>query len=202
LRELIGILRGVKPAEVEAVCEVIIDAGITKIEVPLNSPDPLNSIALIAKRFSKHAILGAGTVLSVENVNDVYDAGGTLIVSPNCNPSVIQATKEHSMQSYPGVFTATECFAALGAGADGLKLFPASVLGVDGLKALRAVVPSDVAFYGVSGISAEEFGVWRKAGIMGFGIGSNLYKPEMDITTIARNARNLVAAYDACNDLT
>ena len=135
MRELIGILRGVKPAEVETVCEVLLSAGIAKIEVPMNSPDPLHSISLLAKRYSADALIGAGTVLSTENVNDVSNAGGTFIVSPNCNNGVIKATKVNAMLSYPGVFTASECFSAMDAGADGLKLFPASVMGIDGLKA-------------------------------------------------------------------
>lgn len=198
MREIIGILRGVKPAEVESVCEVLISAGIAKIEVPMNSPDPLQSISLLAKRYSSDALIGAGTVLSAENVNDVSNAGGTFIVSPNCNTSVIEAAKSNAMLSYPGVFTASECFSALDAGADGLKLFPASVLGIDGLKALRAVVPADVAFYGVSGISAEHFAAWIAAGLTGFGIGSNLYKPGLSIDTIRANAIELVTAYDAC----
>jgi len=197
LRELIGILRGIKPSEVEAVCEVIISAGIKKLEVPLNSPDPLESISIMAKCYSTDALIGAGTVLSMENVNDVRNAGGAFIVSPNCNTEVIQATKVNGMLSYPGVFTASECFSALDAGADGLKLFPASLLGIDGLKALRAVMPANVVFYGVSGISPEEFGSWRKAGITGFGIGSSLYKPGMDIQTVRSNAIKLVNAYDA-----
>jgi len=202
LRELIGILRGVKPSEVESVCDVILAAGITRIEVPLNSPDPFTSISLLAKRYNvDDAHIGAGTVLSVANVIDVHRAGGTFVVSPNCNTDVIQATKTNGMQSFPGVFTASECFSALDAGADGLKIFPASVLGTEGVKALRAVIPEDVALYGVSGISAEAFGEWREVGITGFGIGSNLYKTGMDIDTVRNNAIQLVNAYDACVDL-
>lgn len=201
MRELIAILRGVKPVEVEEIAEAVFSAGITKIEVPLNSPDALDSIGRLVKRYGNTAVIGAGTVLSVESVNDVYNAGGKLIVSPNCNTDVIKATKANGMISYPGVFTATECFSALHAGADGLKLFPASVLGVDGLKALRAVLPPTIPVYGVSGISAEEFGIWQKAGITGFGIGSNLYKPGMDINSVRTNATSLVTAYDACMKL-
>jgi len=198
VRELIGILRGVKPSEVEAICEVVFRAGIAKIEVPLNSPEALDSISIIAKLYSNDAIIGAGTVLDVSSVNDVHSAGGTMVVSPNCNIDVINVTKANGMFSYPGVFTASECFSALDAGADGLKLFPASVLGLDGLKALRAVIPADVAIYGVSGIGATDFANWRKAGITGFGIGSNLYKPGMDIQQVRSNAIELVTAYDAC----
>jgi len=201
LRELIGILRGIKPAEVEAVCDVIFSAGISKIEVPLNSPEPFESISKLARRFGKDALVGAGTVLSVENVHDVHSAGGVLVVSPNCNTEVIRATKAKGMLSYPGVFTATECFSALSAGADGLKFFPASVLGIDGFKALTAVLPTDIATYGVSGIGADEFASWRDAGITGFGIGSNLYKPGLEIEQVRANALALVSAYDACTNL-
>lgn len=200
MRELIGILRGVKPAEVEAVCEVVLSAGITKIEVPLNSPDALNSVALIAKRYGNDALIGAGTVLSTNAVEAVHIAGGVFIVSPDCNTDVIKTTKSIGMLSYPGVFTATECFAALQAGADGLKLFPASVLGIDGFNALRAVLPADVAYYGVSGIKAEDFKRWFDSGMVGFGIGSNLYKPGMDLDKVRENAVDLVAAYDACTN--
>lgn len=201
MRELIAILRGVMPVDVEEVGEAVFSAGISKIEVPLNSPDALDSISRLVKCYGNTAVIGAGTVLSVESVNDVYSAGGKLIVSPNCNTDVIKATKANGMISYPGVFTATECFSALHAGADGLKLFPASVLGVDGLKALRAVLPINVPIYGVSGISAEEFEIWQKAGITGFGIGSNLYKPGMDTSSVRANAASLVTAYDACMKL-
>lgn len=198
MRELIAILRGVEPQEVESIADVIYDAGIHKIEVPLNSPEPYDSIERLATRFGSRALIGAGTVLRVEEVQQVADAGGQIIVSPNCNVGVIAATKNAGMLSYPGVFTASECFQALEAGADGLKLFPASVLGIDGLKALRAVLPAHVAYYGVSGINAAEFHAWKGAGMTGFGIGSNLYKAGMDSVAVKHNAIQLVEAYDAC----
>ncbi len=197
MRELIAITRGVKPDEVERIGEVIINAGISKIEVPLNSPNPFDSIERLVKQFGNEAVVGAGTVLSVHEVKDVHNAGGTIVVSPNCNPAVINSTIEHGLASYPGVFTATECFAAIEAGATGLKLFPASVLGVDGLSALKAVVPSAVPFYGVSGIGIAEFARWISAGITGFGIGSNLYKAGMSPDLVALHASDIVAAYDA-----
>jgi len=196
VRELIAIIRGVTPAEVEQIAEVVYEAGISKIEVPLNSPDPLESIRLLAKQFGSDALIGAGTVLSVKQVKDVRDAGGNIVVSPNCNTSVIAACKANGLLSYPGVFTATECFSALAAGATGLKLFPASVLGVDGLKALKAVVPAEIPFYGVSGIGVTDYAAWHLAGITGFGIGSNLYKPGMSVEQVAANALEIVAAYD------
>lgn len=197
MRELIAIIRGVTPSEVEQVAEVVYNAGISKIEVPLNSPNALDSISILAKQFGTNAVIGAGTVLSVKQVEDVRDAGGCLIVSPNCNTSVIAASRSNGLLSYPGVFTATECFTALEAGATGLKLFPASVLGVDGLKALKAVVPTEVPFYGVSGIDVTDYAAWHSAGITGFGIGSNLYKPGMSVEQVAANAIKIVAAYDA-----
>lgn len=196
MRELIAIIRGVKPSDVEKVGEAIFKAGIEKIEVPLNSPEPFNSIGLLARQFGQDAVIGAGTVLTVQNVHDVHNAGGTIIVSPNCNVDVIKASRAHGLLSYPGVFTATECMAALDAGASGLKLFPASVLGVNGLKALKAVVPNEVPFYGVSGIGSADFSLWRSAGITGFGIGSSLYKPGMSLEQITANAHDIVAAYD------
>jgi len=200
LREIIAILRGVKSGEVERIAEVLVKAGIDKIEVPLNSPDPLKSIGILAKGFGHHAHVGAGTVLSVQQVHDVHNAGGTVVVSPNCNVDVIKASRLNGQLSYPGVFSATECFAAIDAGASGLKLFPASVLGVDGLKALKAVVPADVPFYGVSGIGSADFSLWRSAGITGFGIGSSLYKPGMSSDQVALHAQDIVSAYDAAFD--
>lgn len=197
MRELIAIFRGIRPTEVERVSEVVYEAGISKIEVPLNSPEPFESISLLAKQFGTNAIVGAGTVLNVQQVQSVHDAGGTIVVSPNCNTAVIAATRANGLLSYPGVFTASECFSALEAGATGLKLFPASVLGVDGLKALKAVVPKEVPFYGVSGIGATDFASWRLAGITGFGIGSNLYKPGLSLEEVSANAVEIVAAYDA-----
>jgi 2-dehydro-3-deoxyphosphogalactonate aldolase len=194
---LIAILRGVQTAEAADMAKALVDAGITQIEVPLNSPTPFASITAMKDAVGDTAIIGAGTVLSTDDVGRVRDAGGELIVSPNCDQRVIMATKAAGMASWPGVMTPTECFAALKAGADGLKIFPAGLLGPDGIKAIRAVLPTGTQVYAVGGAGADNFRLWMDATADGFGIGSALFKPGFSVTEVADRAKGMVAAYKA-----
>lgn len=196
-RELVAILRGVTPTDVIAIGECLIEVGITQIEVPLNSPQPLQSIELLAKRWSDSALLGAGTVLTVEQVQQVADVGGKLIISPHCDGSVIKHSKALGLISLPGVMTATECFQALHAGADGLKFFPAFLLGTQGLQALKAVLPKNTRCYAVGGVGEADFANWFKAGVTGFGMGTALYRPGDNVAHVREKAQRIVAAYDA-----
>jgi 2-dehydro-3-deoxyphosphogalactonate aldolase len=195
-RPIIAILRGLQPAEAVNVGHALIESGIDKIEVPLNSPDPLNSIESLASSFGDQALIGAGTVLTPEQVEAVSQVGGKLIVSPNYDAEVIVRSVALNMQSWPGVYTPTEAFAALKAGATGLKLFPGVTAGPSGLAALRPVLPSGTLVYAVGGAGPENFAEWIKAGADGFGIGSALFKPGMSVAEIAGQAKRIVAAYD------
>jgi len=195
-RPLIAILRGIERREAADVAAALIDAGIDRIEIPLNSPDPFESIGRMAEVHGTEALIGAGTVLTAEQVAHVYRVGGKLVVSPNCDRNVIKATKVLGMQSFPGVLTPTECFNALKWGSDGLKVFPAFQMGQNGLKALRAVLPSETEVYMVGGVGPENFADWLKAGANGFGLGSSLYKPGDKVADIAAKAKDIVAAWD------
>ena len=192
---LIAILRGLTPAEAPAIGKVLVDAGFSTIEVPLNSPDPLDSIAQLSAAFGDDVLVGAGTVLTVADVEAVAAAGGKLIVSPNCNTEVIKRTKALGMQSWPGIFSPTEAFAALDAGADGLKLFPGNMAGPSGLAALRAVLPKGTPVYAVGGAGPDNFAEWIAASADGFGIGSALYKSGLTADEVATRAAAIVTAY-------
>lgn len=196
-REIIAILRGVTPDEAIPIADALVEAGITRIEVPLNSPDPFDSIGKMLEAHGNRAMIGAGTVLDVQAVERLHEMGAHMVVSPDANASVIVATKQAGMMSFPGVMTPTECFSALHAGADGLKLFPASLLGLEGLKAIGAVLPKGTKTYAVGGVGPDNFADWFAAGITGFGIGSALFKPGMPMADVASRAADMVAAYDA-----
>ena len=191
---LVAILRGVTPDAVEAIGEALVDAGFSLIEVPLNSPDPLTSIARLVRRLGDRAVIGAGTVLTTDHVAQVREAGGRLIVSPNTNTDVIAASAAAGMLSLPGYATPSEAFAALAAGAHGLKLFPAEAASPAVLKAQRAVLPRGVPMFVVGGITPDTMAPWRAAGADGFGLGSALYKPGDDAATVRAAADRFVAA--------
>jgi 2-dehydro-3-deoxyphosphogalactonate aldolase len=196
-RKIIAILRGITPAEAAPITEALIEAGITSIEVPLNSPDPFTSIKQMVDAFGQTALIGAGTVLNPDDVQRLHQIGAGMVVSPDCNPRVIVATKQAGMKSFPGVMTPTECFTALRNGADWLKLFPGSLIGPEGLKAIKAVLPPGTETYAVGGAGPSNFADWRAAGVDGFGIGSALYKPGASVAEIKTRAAEIVAAYDA-----
>lgn len=195
---LIAILRGLTPAEAPDVGAALVDAGFSLLEVPLNSPEPLRSIEALRARCPQ-ALVGAGTVLNAEQVRAVHGAGGQLIVSPNFNAEVVQASAQQGLISLPGVLTPTEAFGALTAGATGLKLFPAELASPAVVKALLAVLPAGTPLMPVGGISPDNMAAWRAAGSAGFGIGSALYKPGKAATQVHADAQRFVAAWrQAC----
>ena len=192
-----AILRGVKPDEIEAIGEVLVEAGITIIEVPLNSPQPFDSIRRLAARHGAHALIGAGTVLEPSDVVRVKDANGRLIVAPSFDADVVRAAKIAGLEALPGVMTPSEGFAALKAGADALKLFPAEIIPPVVFKAWRAVFPANTLLLAVGGVGVENIATYRDAGASGYGIGSALYKPGRPAAEIGPLARALVAAAKA-----
>jgi 2-dehydro-3-deoxyphosphogalactonate aldolase len=190
---LVAILRGITPAEAVAVGQVLVDAGFRVIEVPLNSPDPLASISALAHAFPQ-AIVGAGTVLRRQQVGPVQAAGGRLVVAPNFDAAVVQESIALGLACLPGVATPTEAFAALDAGATGIKLFPAELISPAAVKAMRAVLPTDALLLPVGGITPANMAAYRDAGANGLGIGSALYKPGMTVDEVARQARAFIDA--------
>jgi 2-dehydro-3-deoxyphosphogalactonate aldolase len=195
-RSLVAILRGIHPDEILPAVDMLIEAGFTAIEVPLNSPDPFRSIGQAARRAPENCLIGAGTVLTVEDVERLNGAGGRLLVSPNIVPAVIERACRYGMVSMPGVMTPTEAFAALDAGASALKFFPAGVLGAKGIAAIKAVLPAGTEIGAVGGVSERNFAEYAAVGVRTFGLGSSLYKPGMTPAEIGVRARAAVEAYD------
>jgi 2-dehydro-3-deoxyphosphogalactonate aldolase len=194
-RSLVAILRGLKPEEAEEVAAAVFEAGIEAIEVPLNSPDPFRSIEMIVRALP-NGLIGAGTVLTAEQVERLRGAGGRLLVSPNIDAAVMTQATRYGLVTMPGVFTPTEAFQALGLGASALKFFPASVLGPAGIAAMRAVLPADAVVGVVGGVTEADFLAYGKVGVHTFGLGSSLYKPGMSATDVGARARTAVKAWD------
>lgn len=191
---LVAILRGIRPDEAEPVGDALAAAGLRVVEVPLNSPDPFDSIARLARRFGGTMLVGAGTVMRAADVDRVEGAGGRLIVTPHADPAIVRAAKARGLLAVPGFFTPAEAFSLLDAGADALKLFPAEGGSPAMLRALRAVLPTGTMVLPVGGIDATNLAAWRTAGAAGFGIGSALYKPGDDAATVAAKAGALLKA--------
>lgn len=195
-RGLVAILRGLKPDEAEAVGAAVFEAGIEAIEVPLNSPEPFRSIETLKRLLPKSALIGAGTVLTPEQVDLLAQAGGSLLVSPNIDASVMKRAAHHGMVTMPGVFTPTEAFQAIALGASALKFFPASVMGPKGIAAIRAVLPADARVGAVGGVSEKDFADYAKVGVRTFGLGSSLYAPGMSAGDVRSRAEAAVKVYD------
>jgi 2-dehydro-3-deoxyphosphogalactonate aldolase len=195
-RGLVAILRGLKPEEALDVGQVVFDAGIEAIEVPLNSPDPFRSIEILARALPR-ALVGGGTVVWAKDVDRLNDAGGRLLVSPNIDAEVMGRAGMHKMVTMPGVLTPTDAFLALRLGASALKFFPASVLGPGGISAIRAVLPKETQVGVVGGVSEVDFAAYAKVGVQLFGLGSSLYKPGMSAADVSERARAAVAGWDA-----
>ncbi|MGI9402310.1 MAG: 2-dehydro-3-deoxy-6-phosphogalactonate aldolase [Rhizobiaceae bacterium] len=200
-RDLVAILRGIEPHETRDIVAALADAGFEAIEIPLNSPDAFNSVEIAAKAFGSECLIGAGTILTVEEVRRVNDAGGKLFVSPNTQPDVIRSAASCGMVCMPGVFTPTEALSALDAGASGLKFFPATVLGPVGISNIQAILPKGTVIAAVGGVGEANFGDYAKVGIRAFGLGSSIYKPGASALEIAKKARSVISAYDISFDV-
>ncbi|WOH66685.1 2-dehydro-3-deoxy-6-phosphogalactonate aldolase [Bradyrhizobium sp. BWA-3-5] len=195
-RPLVAILRGIRPEETADIVSVLIDSGMTAIEIPLNSPEPFRTIEIAVKRAPAGTLIGAGTVLTIDDVARLHDVGGRLMVSPNVDPEIIAGARARGMVTMPGVFSPTEALLAAKSGASSLKFFPASVLGAAGITAIRAVLPADLMIAAVGGVSDTNFADYTKAGITAFGLGSSLYKPGMTAAQVADRAKATIEAYD------
>ncbi|MBX3598359.1 MAG: 2-dehydro-3-deoxy-6-phosphogalactonate aldolase [Rhizobiaceae bacterium] len=196
-RNIIAILRGLSPDAAVEYGKALFDAGIEAIEVPLNSPDPFLSIERLVAALPKSALLGAGTVLTPAQVDRLHEAGGTLLVSPNIDASVMSRAAEHRMVTMPGVFTPTEALQALALGASALKFFPAIALGAKGISAIKAVLPADAIVGAVGGVSEKDFAEYAQVGVKAFGLGSSLFTPSLTVSDVAERAKAAVAAYDS-----
>lgn len=192
---LVAILRGIKPEETAPIINELLEAGLRAIEIPLNSPDPFNSIEIVAKMAPSDALIGAGTVLTVEDVKRLDSVGGKLMVSPNVDVEVITAAREKGMVTLPGVLTPTEALLAAKAGATGLKFFPASILGPSGISAIMAILPKNLMIAAVGGVSDQNFSDYFKIGVKAFGLGSSLYKPGMSAKDVRERADTTIRAY-------
>jgi 2-dehydro-3-deoxyphosphogalactonate aldolase len=195
---LVAILRGVQPVDAESICSALQRAGVCIVEVPLNSPSPLESIAILSQVFGSRMLIGAGTLTDPSQVGEVAAAGGRLIVTPHADTAIVRAAKQAGLFAVPGFFNPTEAFALLQAGADAIKLFPAEVLGPPMLKALRAVLPKSAIVIPVGGVGPDQVAPWMAAGALGLGVGSSVYKPGEDAPMVEAKARALVAAVRAC----
>lgn len=197
---LVAILRGVKPDEIEGITRALAGAGVTTAEIPLNSPEPLKSIEIAANVMKEMqpelGLVGAGTVLAAHEVDEVWQAGGRLVVAPNTDAEVIERALERGMRMMPGVMTPSEAFAAIAAGARELKFFPASLIGPEGLAAIKAVLPKDVRMFAVGGVRHEDFAAYLDAGVHGFGLGGSLYRPGDDAASVAAGARTCLEALE------
>jgi 2-dehydro-3-deoxyphosphogalactonate aldolase len=197
---LVAILRGVQPAEAESICSALERAGIRIVEVPLNSPSPLESISILSHSFGSRMLIGAGTLTDPSQVAQVAAAGGRLIVTPHADTAIVRTAKQAGLFAFPGFFNPTEAFALLQAGADAIKLFPAEVLGPAMLKALRAVLPTTAIVIPVGGVDANKVAPWMSAGAFGLGVGSSVYKPGDDARIVEAKAQALVNAVHACRN--
>ncbi len=195
-RSLVAIIRGIRNEEVESILTVLLEEGFEAIEIPLNSPQPWASIGQAVKLFGDKALIGAGTVLTVDDVAKLADLGGRIMVSPNTDPEVINAATAHGLYSMPGCYTASEALLALKSGASALKFFPAGALGPSGIAAIKTILPTDAVVGAVGGVSDASFSDYAKVGVRTFGLGTSLYRPGDSVEIVRDNARRTIAAYD------